>query len=80
MVASFSAYDEIINFIASGPSPSAIIAFRPSETTRQRVLDVLYNEKNAILSAEEKSELEHYLVLEHIFRMAKVRARRNLAA
>ena len=78
MVASYPAYDEIINFIASGPSPLAIISFRPSEKTRQRVLDLLYNEKNTSLSVEEKSELDHYLILEHIFRLAKVRARQNV--
>ena len=71
------AYNEIVDFISAGPSPLEIVDFRPSEATRQRVLDLLFREKNAEISAAEKSELEHFLFLEHLMRLTKARARHH---
>ena len=31
-------YEEIIDFIAAGTTPEAVVAFRPSESVQQRVL------------------------------------------
>lgn len=70
------AYEEIVDFIAAGASPQNVVAFRPSETAKQRVMDLIDREKTASLSPEEKSELDHYLQLEHLMRLAKARARR----
>lgn len=70
------AYEEIVDFIAAGTSPQNVIAFRPSEAARQRVWDLVARQKTEGLSQEETSELEHYLQLEHIMRMAKARAQR----
>lgn len=72
------AYEEIVDFIATG-SPSRVIAFRPSEITRIRVRDLVVKEKSGDLTPEETSELEHYLQLEHIMRLAKARAQRYLS-
>ncbi|MBX3015175.1 MAG: hypothetical protein KF832_26890 [Caldilineaceae bacterium] len=69
-------YTEIIDFLAAGTTPTSLIAFRPSEAAKQRVADLLQREKNAGLTLEEKTELEHYLQLEHLMRLAKARARR----
>lgn len=80
MVASSKAYDELVNFFAMGTSPAGIVNFKPSPATRERVLDLLFKEKNETLTEEEKSELEHYLAIEHLLRLAKIRARRALAA
>ncbi len=73
------AYEEVIDFIAAGTSPSSVIAFRPSETARNRVVDLLRKEKTAGLSSDEKSELDHYMQLEHLMRLAKARARRYVS-
>ncbi len=70
------AYEEIVDFIAAGSSPQNVIAFRPSEEARQRVWDLVARERAGSLSQEETSELEHYLQLEHIMRLAKARAQR----
>ena len=74
-----SAEEEIIDFIAAGTSPAAVIEFRPSPATRARVADLLAREKGAGLIPEETAELDRYLQLEHIMRLAKARARRYLA-
>jgi hypothetical protein len=74
------AYEEIVDFIAAGSSPRSVIDFRPSEEVRSRVADLVAREKTDGLTAEETSELEHYLQLEHILRLAKARAQRFLSA
>lgn len=73
------AYDEVIEFIAAGTSPQNVIAFRPSEEAKARVADLIFREKTEGLSAEETSELNHYLQVEHLMRLAKARAHRYLA-
>jgi hypothetical protein len=66
-------YDEVIEFIA-GTSPEKVIAFRPSAKMQERVSALIFKEKNQSLTAVEKSELDNYLVIEHLMRMAKARA------
>src|SRR5258706_10797552 len=68
-------YEEIIDFIAAGTTPEAVVAFRPSEIVRQRVAELVERSHDENISAEEQSELEDYLQLEHIMIMAKARAR-----
>jgi hypothetical protein len=72
------AYEEIIDFIAAGTSPRDVIMFQPSEAAKERVADLIYREKTTGLSSEETVELEHYLQLEHVMRLAKARARSYL--
>ena len=71
-----TAYEEVVDFIAAGTSPENVIAFRPSEAARKRVWDLVAREKTDGLTPDESSELEHYLQLEHIMRLAKARAQR----
>ena len=71
-------YEELVQFIAS-LSPREVVEFKPSEAARQRVWDLLERQKSAPLPTEEKSELDHYLEIEHLMRLAKARARQLLA-
>jgi DNA replicative helicase MCM subunit Mcm2 (Cdc46/Mcm family) len=73
------AYEEIIDFIAAGTTPKRVIAFQPSEEVKARVADLIHREKTNGLSSEESSELNQYLQLEHLIRLAKARARAHLA-
>jgi hypothetical protein len=73
------AYFEIIEFIAAGTTTESVAGFRPSPEAQQRVEELIEREKDSGLSLEEKSELDHYIELEHILRMAKARARQLLA-
>jgi hypothetical protein len=72
------AYDEIVNFIAGGSTPQSVIDFRPSEQTKARVADLIHRQKTASLSPEETAELDKYLYIEHLMRLAKARARQHL--
>jgi hypothetical protein len=71
-------YEELVQFIAS-LSPRDVLGFKPSETARQRIWDLIERQKAAPLPDDEKSELDHYLEIEHIMRLAKARARKLLA-
>jgi hypothetical protein len=70
-------YDEVIDFIASGPSPGAVVSFRLSDDMNKRAEMLVQREKSGELTDSEKSELDHYLELEHIMRLAKARARQR---
>jgi len=72
------AYEEIINFIAAGTTPSRVVAFQPSDEVKARVEDLIQREKSTGLSPEETSDLTQYLQLEHLMRLAKARARAHL--
>ena len=72
------AYDEIVDFIAAGSTPEAVAAFEVSQATKDLVADLIHKEKTVGLTAEEASDLDNYLRLEHVMRLAKARAR-NMA-
>ena len=69
------AYFEIIEFIAAGTTSEAVAHFRPSPKVQQRVTELIEREKESALSPDEKAELDHFMELEHILRMAKAKAR-----
>ena len=72
------AYDEFVDFIAAGTTPQSVVDFQPSEETRARVADLIRQQKADSLSPDETAELEHYLHVEHVMRLAKARARQRL--
>jgi len=72
------AYDEVVEFIAVS-SPQNVIAFRPSDESKDRVADLILREKTEGLPDDDKSELDHYLQIEHLMRLAKARAHHYLA-
>lgn len=73
-------YDEFIQLIAQGGGPESIITFRPSEALQKRAYDLLDRQRSGTLTHEEQRELDHFVQLEHLVRMAKIRARMILAA
>jgi hypothetical protein len=73
-MSALKAYDEVIDFIAA-TNPDKVLAFRPSEVTTPRASKLIYREKTTGLAAEEEAELDHYMWLEHVLRMTKIRAR-----
>jgi hypothetical protein len=70
-------YEEIVEFIAS-LSPREIIEFKPSDEACERVWGLIERQKQEPLAAEDKVELDHYLEVEHLMRLAKARARQLL--
>jgi hypothetical protein len=72
------AYEEFVDFIAAGTTPNSIIAFQPSEATKAYVAELVRRSKTTGLSPDETAELNYYLQIEHLMRLAKARARQHL--
>jgi hypothetical protein len=73
------AYEEVVDLIARGTTPAEIVAFRPSEAALQRVRDLLERLKDETLTPEASDEMDEHLFIEHFMRLAKARARENVA-
>ena len=73
MVAQISIYDELSGFIAS-MNPNKVIAFKPSKASQDRLDFLLDKQREMPLTTEEKSELEHYLIINRILGLAKALA------
>ena len=63
-------YDEVAEFMAS-MNPEKVIAFKPSKANQNRLDFLLDKQTQTSLSNKEKSELEHYLILNRIVGLAK---------
>ncbi len=72
-------YLELVDFVAAGSTPQEVIDFHPSDSAQRRVAELIERERNSQLTAEETAELNHFLELEHILRMAKAKGRLFLA-
>ncbi len=68
-------YLELVDFIASGSTPRDVAEYRPSQGAQERVAELIERETDSKLSAEETAELNHFIELEHILRVAKAKAR-----
>jgi hypothetical protein len=79
MGAAHPLYLEMIDFIASGTTPEAVVQYRPSAQAQQRLEELLAAAEDGQLTPEQQAELNHFLELEHILRMAKARALQILA-
>ena len=79
MTTTSPAYFEIIEFFAAGATSEDVVRFHPSPEAQQRVLELIEREKEGGLAPDDRAELDHYMELEHILRMAKAKARQILA-
>lgn len=68
----------IVETLASRPTPEEILAIQPSAALQARMSELLERNKAGALSREEEAELERYLTLEHLVRLAKVHAYRQI--
>jgi hypothetical protein len=75
----YKVFDEIIDLITSAPKPEQIIQFKPSKQAQFRLEELLFKQREDKLTSEEHRELDQYLTIEHIMRLAKARARQRIA-
>ena len=72
--------DEVVDFLASGPSPEEIVAFKPSQKSMRRVSTLLDKNADNTLSTREKAELDEVESLDYLMMSVKARARAKLQA
>src|SRR5262245_56388882 len=77
--AGFQDENRIMELLVSQPTPEQVLALNPSPEFQARVSDLLQRSKQGNLSAAETAELERHLMLEHLVRLAKAYAYRQLA-
>ena len=77
MVASNS-YDIIADYIAS-MNPKKVMELKSPAEMQKRFELLVEQEKTASLTSEEKDELDHYIVLERLIRLAKANATLRLS-
>ena len=70
-------YDHVADFIAD-MNPAKLLELRAPESARERLEELIDKEKESSLTFAEKDELDHYLVLERLIRLAKAHARQRL--
>lgn len=78
MIAYQNAYDSLVEFIAA-LDPVKVLSFHAPIKVQERVDFLLEKKQEEGLSVTEQEELNHYLILEHIVRLAKSRARLSLS-
>ena len=57
MSATHPAVLELVDFLAVGTTPEALIAFRPSPAAQDRISELLARNEEEVLSYEDRSEL-----------------------
>ena len=77
MIGSQTAFDEIAEFIAS-MDPRKLVAFKASEAVQNQIDHLLEKNREDALTADERVELEHFLMLDHLISLAKIRAEKKL--
>ena len=77
-IKNFKASEEVANFIGA-TDPAKVLSFRPFAETKARVSDLIEREKTEGITSDEKYELDYYMHLEHLMRMAKIIARKLAA-
>ena len=71
-------FEELVSFIVE-ENPERFANFQTTEKVRERVWELIRREKNEGLTSKEKAELDTYGQFEHLMRLAKAKARLNLA-
>lgn len=66
-------YDFVADYIAS-MSPEMTLAMHAPEGMQKRLEQLIAKERKEKLSSDEKDELDHYIVLERLIRLAKANA------
>jgi hypothetical protein len=74
-----SVYDEFAYFLAS-LSPRRVVSYQSSAKSQTRVAFLIEKNKNEGLSAEESAEMERFMAIEHIVRLAKSKALQKINA
>jgi hypothetical protein len=72
-----SVYDELAFFLAS-LSPRRVLSYKSSIKSQERVNILLEKNKTNGLTVEENSEMERFMTVEHIVRLAKAKALQKL--
>ena len=70
--------DVVTDFLSSVPTLEDIVAYRLPDDLQQRAHKLLDKNREGILSAEERAEMEEFRQIDHLMTMIKAKARLKL--
>lgn len=71
-------FDEVLDFLASTPTPQQIIEFQPPDSLQERMSDLLERNRQGQLSPDKQDELDEFLRMNRFMSRLKLRARLKL--
>ncbi len=74
---SIRAFAQVLEFLATAPTPAEILTFRPTPALQTQINRLLSKNKAGTLTADEESELDRIGDLEHILIALKARSRQT---
>jgi hypothetical protein len=72
--------EEILVFLARGPHPKEIVAFRPSQKSVDRIRELLEKNRQRTLTTEEEVEMDYIESVNNLYALIKAHARQVLQA
>ena len=69
---------EVFSFLARGPRPSEIVAFRPSEAASARMRELLQRNRDGALTPVEEAEMDEIEEIDSMVSLIKAEARKYL--
>ncbi len=73
-----SVYDEFLEYLAQKASPEEVLDFKASATAQNRADELTEHSKAALITEEEKLELEEMLRINQLVSVMKAKAAREL--
>jgi len=67
-------YEEVLEFLASGPTPREISTYRPPHSAQSHFSALLEANRNRQLSLQEQEELDHYIAMDRMLSLLKAKA------
>ena len=74
----FSGLAEVLELLASLPTPEQVMALRPSQALQARIDTLIQRSREGELCDEDDQQWQNYQYIEHLVRKAKIRAARQL--
>lgn len=71
-------YEQVLDFLARGPTADEIIRFRPSRQAQDRFSTLLQLNRQRDLTSSESEELDHYVQIDRMMSLVKAKAYRRL--
>ena len=73
-------YEDVLEFLASGPSTQQVVDYRPSAVAQKRFSALLDANRQRSLSPNEEEELDHYIQMDRMLSLLKAKSYKRLAA
>ena len=71
-------YEQVLDFLAAGPSAQEIVRFRPSVAAQERFSELLELNRRRELTLTETEELDHYVRIDRMISLLKAKAYSHL--